>query len=122
MPTMSAVLLAALLSPAPAMANTPAHGAHELAPADRSAMQRALDRQLNRYIIYPMMSTTDMTGAVTVELAVNAEGRIEVISASSTNEALKDYVLGRLAMIHIGANPGGTSHQAHIRFVFRPGA
>lgn len=117
-----AFLLAALLILGHANAKGPGTGGRIAPEPGRSAMQRALDRQLNRHIIYPMMGTADMTGEVTVSLAVNAQGRIEVLEATGTNEALKAYVLRRLALVHIGTVPEGGWHPARIRFNFRPGA
>ncbi len=88
----------------------------------RTALERALDRQLNRYLTYPVMATEDMTGEVTVSFAVSTDGRIEVIEATGTNQALRAYVLRRLAKVDIGSNPEGVWRTTHIRFVFRPQA
>ncbi len=88
----------------------------------KTSLERALDRQLNRHLVYPVMSKSDMSGEVTVSFVVNTEGRIEVISAISDNEALRAYVLRKLGQVDIGSNPEGLWKTSHMRFVFRPEA
>src|SRR6186713_498140 len=56
-----------------------ASGPNSPLPPARTALERALDRQLNKYLTFPVMAPTDMTGEVTVSFVVNADGRIEVI-------------------------------------------
>jgi hypothetical protein len=88
----------------------------------KSSMERALDRQLNKHLAFPVLAKQDMTGEVTVSFVVNTEGRIEVLNASATNDDLRTYVLGKLAKVDIGSNPEGMWRTSHIRFVFRPEA
>lgn len=101
--------------------------AAQAAPPDRTiagggALDRALQRQLDRHLVYPVMATEDMTGEVTVSFAVRADGRLEVIEAVATNARLRAYVLRKLARVDIGENPEGVWRTSHIRFVFRPEA
>ena len=86
----------------------------------KTTMERALDRQLNKHLAYPVLAKEGMTGEVTVSFVVNAEGRIEVLEATGTNAALRDYVLRKLTKVDIGSNPEGLWKTSHIRFVFRP--
>ncbi len=85
-------------------------------------LERQLDRQLNKHLCYPVLAKENMTGEVIVSFVVNAEGRIEVLSASGTNDALRAYVLAKLGQVDIGSNPEGLSKTSHTRFVFRPEA
>jgi hypothetical protein len=88
----------------------------------KTRMERALDHQLSRHLTFPTLAKADMTGEVTVSFVVNAEGRIEVIDATSTNDDLRAYVLRKLSRVDIGTNPVGVWKTSHIRFVFRPEA
>jgi len=88
----------------------------------KSTLERALDRQLNKHLSYPVLAKENMSGEVVVSFVVNAEGRIEVLSASGTNEALRTYVLAKLNKVDIGSNPEGLWKTSHMRFVFRPEA
>lgn len=102
-------------------------GTAQAAPPDRSvapgaALDRALQRQLNRHLVYPVMAGDDLSAEVTVSFAVRVDGRLEVIEATGTNAALRAYVLQRLARVDIGDNPEGAWRTSHIRFVFRPEA
>lgn len=91
--------------------------------ANSATLQRALDHQLNKHVVYPLLERqADMTGVVEVSFVVNTEGRIEVIAATSENDALCDYVLRKLGKVDIGDNPSGTWKTSHVRFVFRPEA
>ena len=91
------------------------------APA-KTSLERALDRQLNKHLSFPVAASENMLGEVTVSFVVNAEGHIQVLDASGTNEALRAYVLRKLTKVDIGANPEGVWRTSHIRFVFRPEA
>lgn len=91
--------------------------------ANSAALEHALDRQLNKHVVFPLLDRShDMTGVVNVSFVVNAEGRIEVLSATSDNEALCEYVVRKLGKVDIGDNPSGTWKTSHVRFVFRPEA
>lgn len=86
----------------------------------KSTLERNLDRALSNTLAYPLLAKNDMTGEVYVSFVINKEGRIEVIDASSPNEELKAYVLGKLARIDIGDNPDGSWKTTHMVFNFRP--
>ncbi|MBS1582169.1 MAG: hypothetical protein JST66_08235 [Bacteroidetes bacterium] len=91
--------------------------------ANSAALEHALDRQLNKHVVFPLLDRShDMTGVVNVSFVVNAAGRIEVLSATSDNEALCEYVVRKLGKVDIGDNPSGTWKTSHVRFVFRPEA
>jgi hypothetical protein len=86
-------------------------------------LQRELDRQLNKHVVYPLMEKENMAdGVVLVSFVIDREGRVEVIDAQSQNTWLRDYVLRRLARVDIGDNPTGTWRTTHMRFVFHPEA
>jgi hypothetical protein len=86
-------------------------------------LQRELDRQLNKHVVYPLMEKTNVAdGVVLVSFVIDREGRVEVIDAQSQNTWLRDYVLRRLARVDIGDNPTGTWRTTHMRFVFHPEA
>jgi hypothetical protein len=95
---------------------------HGRSDAPGSTRDRALQRQPNRHLVYPVMAAQDLTGTVTVSFAVRADGRLEVIEATGTNAALCAFVLQRLARVDIGENPGGVWCTSRIRFVFGPEA
>lgn len=86
----------------------------------RSAMERTLDRALNRHLAFPVLAKEDMTGEVLVGFVINKEGKVEVLSCDSKNEALKAYVLRKLARIDIGDNPEGFWKTTYLRISFRP--
>lgn len=88
--------------------------------AARSAMERSLDRALNRHLAFPLLEKGDMTGEVYVSFVINKEGKVEVTSCASQNERLKAYVLRKLARIDIGENPEGFWKTTHMRISFQP--
>lgn len=86
-----------------------------------TALERAVERQLNRHVVFPVLERThDMTGEVTVSFVVDREGRLEVLECVSANEALRQYVLAKLAKVDVGVNPDGIWKTSRVRFVFRP--
>jgi hypothetical protein len=93
-------------------------------PADndhQAAIERSLERALNRHIIYPLSSKgSEMAGVVHVSLNVDRNGRLEVLECRSSNTALADYVRGKLDRVVVPENPSGIWKTTHIRFVFRP--
>lgn len=88
------------------------------APAASASLERALDKELSKHLSFPLLRNTDMTGDVYVSFVVNKEGKLEVISATSTNDELCAYVLRKLALVDIGENPTGTWRTEHVRFTF----
>ncbi len=89
------------------------------APASATALERELEHQIDRFVSYPVRHA-NMDGEVYVSFVINAEGKVEVLSAHSSNDDLCAYVLGRLARIDVGANPGGLWKTTHMRFTFHP--
>ena len=88
-----------------------------------SAQERALKKQIDQFVTYPLMERKrEMDGEVRVSFVINAAGRVEVISAVSANPELRAYVLRKLDKVDIGDNPAGTWKTEHMRFVFRPEA
>lgn len=87
-----------------------------------ASLERALHQQLNKHVSFPLLTEGNMYGTVEVAFVVNTEGRIELLSARSENDALCDYVVRKLAKVDIGENPSGTWKTSHMRFVFRPEA
>ena len=86
--------------------------------APNASMERALDKQLSKHLSYPLLRDNDMTGEVYVSFVVNKEGKVEVISATSSNDELCTYVLRKLALVDIGENPAGTWKIEHVLFTF----
>ena len=87
-----------------------------------AAMERKLDHQLNKHVVFPLNGDKHMDGAVLVSFVVDIEGRLKIVDSESTNPQLRDYVLGQLEKIDIGDNPNGTWRIERRRFVFRPEA
>jgi hypothetical protein len=87
---------------------------------ERPAIERSLQRQLNRHLSFPVMETGNMTGKVYVSFVVDKEGKLEVISCASENERLRAYVLRKLARVDIGENPDGIWKTTHMVFDFHP--
>ncbi len=84
-------------------------------------MQRELDRQINKYVTYPLLERArHMDGQVLVSFVIDTEGKVKVINARSENTALCEYVIRMLAKIDIGSNPDGLWKTTHLRFNFRP--
>jgi hypothetical protein len=88
--------------------------------AKRTSMERTLERALNNNLSYPLFEKGDMNGEVTVSLVIDKEGKVVVLESHSANEALRAYVLRKLARIDIGDNPEGSWKTTHIRFRFHP--
>jgi hypothetical protein len=86
----------------------------------KSALERSLDRTLNRNLAYPVMAKENMLGQVDLSLVIDAEGRIEILSCSSDNEHLKEYVVRKLSGVDIGENPDGIWKTTHLHITFRP--
>ena len=85
--------------------------------------ERELDKQLNKFITYPLLERAhNMDGVVYVSFVINTDGKVEVISAHSDNTDLCEYVLRKLAKVDIGNNPNGVWKTEHMRFVFHPEA
>ena len=101
-------------------AASPAEPATEFNVSNSTTMERAVQHQINRFVIFPLTHDADrMFGTVDVAFVVNTEGRVVVISTSSENEPLCDYVVGKLQRISVGANPSGLWKPTHVRFTFR---
>ncbi len=100
--------------------------AEPLAPkatSNYTVMERELQRQIDKYVSYPLMARAgSMDGAVVVSFVIDTEGQVNVIGAESTSNALRDYVLSKLARIDIGSNPDGLWKTTYMKFVFRPEA
>ncbi len=105
----------------PATGHTATADAATSAAAVPVLLQRELDRQLDKHVVYPLMEKPNVgDGVVLVSFVIDREGRVEVIDAQSHNTWLRDYVLRRLARVDIGENPTGTWRTTHMRFVFHP--
>jgi hypothetical protein len=92
-------------------------------PSDqRTQMERALDKQLNKYLSFPWLAQNDMTGEVTVAFVINTEGKVKVLECASANKALLDYVLRKLDRVDVGENPEGVWKTTYLHLVFRPEA
>lgn len=115
--TRTALFLSTLFSILQTRASEPATPLR--GPVSVSAMERELEHQIDRLVSYPVRHV-NMDGEVYVSFVVNAEGKVEVLSAHSSNDDLCAYVLGRLARIDIGSNPGGLWKTTHMRFTFHP--
>jgi hypothetical protein len=85
-----------------------------------TAMERALDHQLSMHLTFPLLAKEHMLGEVFVSFVIDKEGKVEVVHCSSDNEALKAYVLRKLARVDIGDNPEGMWKTTHMRITFRP--
>ena len=88
--------------------------------SERAMRERTLDRQLNRYLSFPLLERSNMLGEVMIAFVINTEGRVEVIACESANEQLKQYVLRKLAKVDIGENPDGIWKTTYLRLVFKP--
>lgn len=89
--------------------------------SNSTTMERAVQHQINRFVIFPLTEDADrMYGTVDVAFVVNTEGRVVVVSTSSENEPLCEYVVGKLQRISVGPNPSGLWKTSHVRFTFRP--
>lgn len=86
----------------------------------RTAMERSLERALNRELSFPLLAKGDMTGKVYVSFVIDKEGKVEVVSCASTNDRLQAYVLRKLARVDIGSNPDGMWKTTHMVFDFHP--
>lgn len=85
-----------------------------------ATMERNLERALNRNVAFPLLAKENMIGEVYVSFVIDKEGKVEVLSCHSDNDALSDFVLRKLARIDIGDNPEGIWKTTHMRFNFRP--
>lgn len=109
-----------LLALSSAQAIRPAGPASFPNAANDAHLERAVKHQIDRHVIFPITGDADaMYGTVDVSFAVNAEGRLVVLSAESPNAGLRDYVVGRLRRVQVGENPSGLWHTSHVRFIFR---
>ena len=86
-------------------------------------MERKLQHQIDKLVTYPLTARAgNMDGEVLVSFVIDTEGQVNVIRAESTNSALKEYVLSKLAKVDIGSNPDGLWKTTHMRFRFHPEA
>lgn len=118
--TRSAIVFATVFATATVRAAEP------VAPKNTSnsaAMERELQRQIDKYVSYPVMARTAcMDGAVVVSFVIDTEGQVKVIGADGTSDELRDYVLRKLAKVDVGSNPDGLWRTTYMKFVFRPEA
>lgn len=113
-----AIVLASVLTLGSARAAEPLRHTAAAAPAD---MERELERQINKFVTYPILERAHhMDGEVLVSFVIDTEGKVKVISARSENTALCEYVLRMLAKVDIGSNPDGLWKTTHMKFRFRP--
>lgn len=88
---------------------------------NKITLERDLKRALNKHMVYPIMERRkDMTGVVEVSFVVNKEGRLVILKADSENTDLREYVMGKLALIKLPENDEGIWRTTHIRFDFHP--
>lgn len=83
-------------------------------------MERELSRQIDKFVTYPLLRRSNMDGDVFVTFVVDVEGKVKVMSATSKNNELCEYVLRMLNKVDIGDNPTGTWRTTRMRFSFRP--
>ena len=118
--TRSALIIATLF------ATTSMRAAEPVCPKSTTTstiIERELQRQIDKYVTYPLMAPTgSMDGAVVVSFVIDAEGQVNVIGAEGTSNELRDYVLSKLAKVDIGSNPDGLWKTTYMKFVFRPEA
>jgi len=99
----------------------PARSVPSLHTSNSVTMERAVEHQINRYVIFPLTDEEEaMFGTVEVRFVVNTEGRLVVTEAISENQELCDYVLAKLRRVQVGPNPSGLWKTSHVRFTFRP--
>lgn len=92
-----------------------------LRTASPSSLERELNRQIDKFVTYPILRRdVNMDGDVFVTFVIDAEGKVKVMSASSANHALCEYVLRMLSKVDIGDNPNGTWKTTRMRFSFHP--
>ncbi len=116
--TRLAIALAITFSLGTARAAEPVVPARSGTPVD---IERELERQINRYVTYPIMERTHrMDGEVLVSFVIDTEGKVKIVEARSENDALCAYVLRMLDKVDIGTNPDGLWKTTHMRFAFRP--
>ncbi len=114
----SAILLTTAVAFGNAQATEPIVKAHTNNPL---ALERALQHQIDRYVVYPVMDRTGaMDGDVAVSFVIDTEGRVNVVRAESPNPALQEYVLQKLAKVDVGSNPDGVWKTTHMCFRFHP--
>ncbi len=116
--TRSALLIAAVLTFGFTQAAEPVRANSN--SAKRTALERTLDRALSKHLSYPQGSKEDMNGEVYVSFVVDLNGDLEVLDCKSTNTALKEYVLRKLARVNVGLNPDGIWKTSHFRIAFHP--
>ncbi len=58
-----------------------------------------LDKKINSYMSFPLLSQEDMIGEVSVSFTVNPKGKIDVLRIDSSNPHLIPYVMKRLNLI-----------------------
>ena len=117
--TLFAATLATVLTIGQAMASGPERT--NTAPAPAATLERELDRQIDKFVTYPLLERRhNMDGEVLVSFVIDTEGRVKVIGAHSANTALCEYVLRMLAKVDIGDNPDGLWKTTHMRFSFHP--
>jgi hypothetical protein len=120
--TRTALAICTVFSMGYTHAATTFEGEREAATADRSQLERALDKQLSKHLSFPLMERANMNGVVTVAFAIDTEGRVQVLDCQSSNKDLKAYVLRKLAKVDVGNNPGGVWKTTYLRLVFKPEA
>ena len=113
----SAFLLATVFTMHYVKAATP--GKNDAAAIERTSLERALDKQLNKYLSFPLLERENMLGEVMVAFVINIEGKVEVVACESVNEKLKKYVLRKLAKVDIGDNPNGVWKTTYLRLSFK---
>ena len=92
-----------------------------LTTAPHTEMERAVQHQINRFVIFPLSGDADsMYGVVDIAYVVNTEGQVVIVSSESQNGKLRDYVVRKLARIKVGPNPSGLWNISRMRFTFRP--
>jgi hypothetical protein len=99
----------------------PAAEANGINGVNDPSMEQAVMDQIIRFIRFAVLvGGVPMYGVVEVAFVVNTEGRLVIRAADSENQDLCDYVVRKLARIHVGPNPSGQWNTSHVRFTFRP--
>ena len=87
--------------------------------ANREQTKQLLDKEIQKHVFFPVLSAANTNATVDVILRINEAGNVEVVSASSANEPIKQFVEKQLNDITLNKETVQTGEVFHYRFSFK---
>lgn len=87
--------------------------------SNREQTKQQLDREIQKHVFYPILSAAKANATVDVILRISDAGTLEVVSASSSNEEIRQFVEKQLQQITLDKDAVQKGEVFRYRFTFK---